>query len=69
MYEPMLFEALKQITGFVDVGPYLKSFGFLERHIKWLEEKLIIIVTYPSCKFIEGNLSKVTEHLALQVLK
>ena len=67
VYEPMLFEALKQIrinhamlkvARFADFRPHLKSFSCLERYIKWLEEQLTNIVTNCTHNIMEGNLSK-----------
>ena len=47
-----------KITGFVNFRPYLQSFASLEEYVYQLKEQVTDIVTNPSHRFMECDLSK-----------
>ena len=67
LHKTMLFEPIRQkivshamfqVTRFVDLGSYIKSFGSLEDYIYQLRDQLMNVVTNPRHKFEEEYLSK-----------
>ena len=74
LYEPVLFEPLKQIRvsqamftaiSLIDFGPYLESFDSLKRYIEWLENQMMDIATNHIHRFMEQNLSMVIHRTPL----
>ena len=59
--------SMSKVTSFVDFRPYLKSFSSWKNYISQLKEQLSNMVSNPTHKFRESDLSKVIDQVFLRV--